>query len=490
MMTTNQNTQTWEVELLTPLHIGDGVELRLNEDYVSKTGSMDVIEFDSLLESLSEYPLAINDLGKTIDLQRLMKNYRINAPVRYSLPIKGVTIPNSIRRFLKNAYGQPYMAGSSLKGAIHTALWTTLDKSRLPSPQKFRDFSAAVKSIGGKDPYHMFIRPLQISDSIGIEPGGALNCEEIKFFNLQMGNRPGWKDFRDKRTKDKFQDAAGLFVECLKPGIKLCLQAKLDHFLNSPKIKKAAGITECSNLSQFQTLLQAMNAHSLHLATREQAFFSGYKTETASVMAFYDKLIYQIQALGQDSGTAFLRLSWGSGWRGMTGDWIDDDTLKEVRTQKKLGRTGVDIFPKTRRLAMDTQKGTPCLPLGWIRIQPVEKKKFSLSINSAASAIPESSPQPLAVASVPTPPPDPEAEYQEKLTQFQNNVEKCRNFQGDIGRLAAIVNTQKDDRLKQAMCMVLKKKAEVLPKKAFTKAINENKSWATTLKMLLDANEC
>ena len=488
MMTTNQNTQTWEVELLTPLHIGDGVELQLNMDYISKTGSMDVIEFDSLLESLSEYPLAINDLGKTIDLQRLMKNYRINAPVRYSLPIKGVAVPNSIRRFLKNACGQPFMAGSSLKGAIHTALWTTLDKSRLPSPQRFREFSKAVKSIGGKDPYHMFIRPLQISDSIGIEPGGALNCEEIKFFNLQTGNRPGWKDFKDKRTKDKFQDAAGLFVECLKPGIKLYLQAKLDHFLNSPNIRKAAGITECSDLSQMQTLLQAINAHSLHLAMREQTFFSGYKTETANVAAFYDKLIEQIRDVGQDSGTAFLRLSWGSGWRGMTGDWIDDDTLKEVRAQKKLGKAGVDIFPKTRRLAMDTQKGTPCLPLGWIRIQSVEKKKFSLSINSTASTIPESHPQPPAVVSVPTPPPDPEAEYQEKLTQFRKNVESCRNLQGDISRLTAIVNTQKNEKLKQAMCMILKEKAESMPKKAFMKAVNENKSWAITLKMLFDAN--
>jgi CRISPR-associated protein Csm5 len=489
-MMTDKDTQTWEIELLTPLHIGDGTELQHNLDYISNSKSIDVIEIETLLESLSDYKSAINDLSKSIALDRLLKDYKINVPPRYSLPFKGNSVPKSMRRFLKNGYGQPFIAGSSLKGAIHTALWTTLDRSELPVAKNYREFSGAVKSLGGKDPYHMFIRPLQISDSIGIEPRGALNCEEIKFFNLQRENKPGWKDFgRDRQTKDRFQDATGIFVECLNPGIKLCLQARVDPFLNSAPIKQIGKIMECAGLSEFQALSQTINAHSLHLATRERTFFSEYRAETANVVDFYEALIRQIESVNPESGTSFLRLSWGSGWRGMTGDWINDNDLQEVRNQRNLGRRGVDIFPKTRRLAIDSAKGTPCLPLGWVRIRPVEKSRFSLTVGSVETIIPEINLEPAPV--IPSaPPPDPEVEYQTKLTQFRNRVEKFKNFQGEVSALIPTINAQQDERLKQAMCIVLRDNANALPKNTFNKALKENKIWASTLKTLFDANGC
>jgi CRISPR/Cas system CSM-associated protein Csm5 (group 7 of RAMP superfamily) len=486
-MKTDKDTQTWEIELLTPLHIGDGTELQYNLDYISNSKSIDVIEFDSLLESLSDYPSAINDLSKSIALERLMKDYKINIQPVYSLPFKGNSTPKSIRRFLKNGHGQPFMAGSSLKGAIHTALWATLDRSRLPASGNYREFSGAVKSLGGKDPYHMFIRPLQISDSIGIEPKGAMNCEEIKFFNLQRENKPGWKDFGTRQTKDRFQETTGLFVECLKPGIKLCLQSRLDPFLNSAPIKQVAKIIECTGLSEFHTLTQTINTHSLHLATRERTFFSEYRTETASVVNFYDNLIHQIESAGPDSETSFLRLSWGSGWRGMTGDWIDDFTLKEVRIQKRLGKQGVDVFPKTRRLAIDPEKGVPCLPLGWVRIKQVEKSRFSLTVGPVENNIADVILKPTAPV-IPLPPPDPETEYQIKLAQFKTRVEKMKNFQGEVGALIPIINAQENERLKQAMCMVLRDKANDLPNKAYTKGLKDNKNWASSLKTLFEAN--
>jgi len=51
-------------------------ELQHNLDYISNSKSIDVIEFDSLLESLSDYPSAINDLSKSIALERLLKDYK------------------------------------------------------------------------------------------------------------------------------------------------------------------------------------------------------------------------------------------------------------------------------------------------------------------------------------------------------------------------------------------------------------------------------
>lgn len=492
-MTTEHPTQTWEIELLTPLHIGDGTELQNNMDYVLKNQSVDVIDLESVLDQLSETPKAINELSRQIDLNKIMSDYHLTVQPRYSMPIKGNSGPRkSMRRFLKNAYGQPYIAGSSMKGAIHTALWTTLGTPRMPNITQFRDFEKAVKDLGGKDPYRMFIRPLQISDSIGIESQGSLNCEEIKFFNLQIENRPGWKDFgsRTRQTKDRFQDTTGIFVECLKPGIKLCLQARIDPFLNLNQTKKIGGITECAGLSSFHTLAKKINAHSLHIAKREQEFFSEYRTETAHAADFYEGLIDLIKSVESDSETVFLRLSWGSGWRGMTGDWMNDNDLEKVRSQKNLGKRGVDVFPKTRRLTIDSAKGTPCLPLGWVQIRTVEKSRFSLTVSPVENIIPEVILKPTVPVIPLAPPPDPEVEYQTKLAQYKTRVEKIKNFQGEIGALIPVINALQDERLKQAMCMILRDKAKDLPNKAYPKALKDNKNWASSLKALFDANGC
>ena len=48
----------------------------------------------------------------------------------------------------------------------------------------------------------------------------------------------------------------------------------------------------------------------------------------------------------------------------MTGEWIHGVDLENVRKERKLGKKGVAVFPKTRRLAM--KSGMPSAPLGWV----------------------------------------------------------------------------------------------------------------------------
>ena len=82
-------------------------------------------------------------------------------------------------------------------------------------------------------------------------------------------------------------------------------------------------------------------------------------------------------------------MSWGSGWRGMTGDWASDEQVKTFRELFNLGRTGKP-FPKTRRLVVS---GEPKLPMGWIRLVPydfvadkLEKQQIHQQVTAAQSA--------------------------------------------------------------------------------------------------------
>lgn len=406
------DTGTWEAVLLTPLHIGDSVELKQNLDFIIGNNHLKVIDQESLLDRLQEYPQAISELGRYgFRLDRFARDYKIQLDAHYTLPIKGNT-PQIFRRFIKNAYGRPYLPGSSLKGALRTALWTTLDRSRLPGTRDYRNFENAVKKLQGADPHHDFLRPLYVSDSREILPDGSLEVHEVKFFNIQHNNRTGWKDFSTRTTKNNFADATGMHVEALKAGTVLYAKVCIDRYLQIPQIQNVSGIPKIKGLSSLDEMAKAVNEHSLHIADAEKRFFSQFNGSVAPVITFYEDLISRIDTLShQEDGSFIVRLAWGSGWRGMTGNWMEEDDLDVIRRKTGLGKNGCPkcqararwdnrenklvcmnktcghmftdnekwfhpVFPKTRRLAM--KNGVPCLPFGWVVVRPLSKDIFTM----------------------------------------------------------------------------------------------------------------
>lgn len=401
-MTANNDTlQTWKLTLITPLHVGDGEELQRNIDYIPDREGLKIYELDTLLESLKDNPAAIGEMGGSgFDLSRFMRDYRISADPRYVLPFSGSRPPDSLRRFLKNAYGQPYLAGSTLKGAVRTALWTGLDRSRLPPVSNFRGFKSAVNKVSGTDPHHDFLRPLQISDSVGLDPAGPLVAEEIKFFNLQRENQAGWKDFASRRTLDRFEDAAGIHVETLKPRTDLFVQVHLDAFLRSDSVRKTLKLPQSEGLQGFAALARAVNAHSLEMAKAELEFFTRFGSAANAAAEVYRQLAGGIQGLMKQEhpDTFIIRMAWGSGWRGMTGNWIDERDMAAVRQETKLGKRGVPVFPKTRRLAM--ADGAPSQPLGWAVVSLMDGSAFVEKSREALAALTKGQPAPAAVEPV------------------------------------------------------------------------------------------
>jgi len=130
------------------------------------------------------------------------------------------------------------------------------------------------------------------------------------------------------------------------------------------------------------------------------------------------------------------------------------------------------------------------IPFGWVELVNISDTEFDAYRHTPFSIqTPKTNPAqaPVTPSALPS---DPEVEYQTKLTQFQSRVEKFKNFQGEVSALMPTINAQQDERLKQAMCIVLRDKANALPKNTFKKALNENKTWAISLKSLFDANGC
>ncbi|MEW6259129.1 MAG: RAMP superfamily CRISPR-associated protein [Thermodesulfobacteriota bacterium] len=494
-------TKNWKMTLISPLHVGDGNKLFMNLDFRVRPTGIEVIDFNALSEQLADIPGAIHDLSKDVRLERIIQDYKLSFQPMYTLKYTGAMNPKEIRSFLKNAHGEVYIAGSTLKGAIHTALWTGLDMSGIPSPRvgnkdtyKTR-FRKKVEQLGGGDPYHMFIRPLQVSDSTSLIPQGNLSCEEIKFFNLQFKNQPGWKDFSSKTTVADFRKASGMHVEALRQGVSLVAQVHIDPLLAEETIRHAAGIKRSEHVSSFDRMIARIREHSKQIAERERAFFQQYGRETQGVVDFYDRLIRRMDDVADTSDSFILRMAWGSGWRGMTGDWISDEDMTFIRENEfeKLGKPRVRIFPKTRRLAVDPNTETPSLPLGWVLVEPVETEAFRRVFLSAATqdrptestgsrAVSSSPAQPVSLA----PANDPQTLRAEKLNNFQQRLNAVKTLQAEVEQWIQTVRRETDTDTKRQMASMLLQKAEALPKKAYANALKEKKLWATRLKELVD----
>jgi hypothetical protein len=185
------------------------------------------------------------------------------------------------------------------------------------------------------------------------------------------------------------------------------LQAKLDNFLNSEPVKSALKLPRCKGLNGFSAMADVINKHSEEIIRAEIEFFQNYTPDTNPVINFYQNLLKGIDEARKNKDMFIVRLAWGSGWRGMTGNWLAPQELDVIRPEAKLGKRGVDIFPKTRRLAV--QDGFPHVPLGWVLVQPAEDSLFHREPVAIAAPEPEKPEEKVPSSTPPEPKPEEKA---------------------------------------------------------------------------------
>src|SRR5581483_1965507 len=113
---------TWrlELEVLSPLHVGAGGPPLLDGyDYVASREKVWVLDLDRVLDHVPDERL----LGQ-IDAPpvRLVPATVLPDCARYTMPLRGGVGPTEIIPCTRDAADRPYLPGSSLKGALRTAL--------------------------------------------------------------------------------------------------------------------------------------------------------------------------------------------------------------------------------------------------------------------------------------------------------------------------------------------------------------------------------
>lgn len=366
-----KSVKEYKISTITPVHIGNGNKLSKVDFVLDKDkGIRWIIDVEKVISLLQDNPKALNEFGQAgFDMKDFLDRYKIPylEVEKYSYECTHSYLKD-ISEFVKTGLGKPYIPGSSIKGALRTVIlrhllydWGKPDeiKNRLeqilnnPNVKPEQADNLLDKYLFGKDPNYDFLRGLQVGDA------------EFKIKDLRVDNAKTLTISRDNRLQPKPFDN---YIEYLSEAKTVC-RIRIENFLfDYPLAKKQLGF---DNKKEYLVqLAKRCNEYAREFIKDEIEFYRSCRMN--ELRKSYEQLAGKIP---EGKNDFLLHLGWGSGWRGMTGDYLTDATLRRFRWKFRMGksigdyRTGrqFPVFPKTRKIIF--KNGQPAYPLGWVKIE-------------------------------------------------------------------------------------------------------------------------
>ena len=367
----------YQLKTITPVHIGTGETLSQIDGFYDN-GLWHRIDIDAVLAAIPE--LELNRLTVAMG----GRDFRWGGYLPTNQPSASYTLPcpedpreTEIREAMKNPFSCPIIPGSSIKGAIRTALlWDLIgdDNQEVQNDlkaqlQRRSNPSWAGQPIErrllGEDPNHDLMRVVQVSDTAPI-PIQALEMGVAWTVTLNQKGELIQKKEGNREYKT--------FVEQIRAKQTFDLSIKIDKSLFGQCEKRELGYSNQQERVVCQELAEVCNFVAKGLADEEAKFYDYYRLP--ELANFYQSLSNRIGNL--PNGAFVLPIGWGTGYRAKTVTELltgaDRDLMMKLRRHYRLGesrsRRGYydDEFPKTRRVLYDGQR--PKSPLGWVQITP------------------------------------------------------------------------------------------------------------------------
>lgn len=361
----------YEIEVISPIHIGSGgtispIEYAIEDKFYR--ADMDRIfederfDTDKFIEGAKGGALYLGRFSPELAKEHVRYALDISQSTKTSIQELIGSRSSEVREYIKTK-DEAYIPGSSIKGAIRTAiLWWVLkndpDKFNMAKNHleklvmsrevdKKRVDDGIEKEVFGREPTHDLLKALQVSDT------NAVTVEKLKIEEVQtLTTTPrghNWKGFYT-------------YVEALKPETRLNLEMKFDEFLLEGDAARALAFESKQNL--VREIPKICNEFADDFIEDEIRFYKRCNTprELDKVLEFYERVIER-----KEEKSFLLHLAWGSGWHGMTVGRLLEPYLLRERRKFGLGKPGVPEFPKTRRLVFENEK--PAYPLGWVKLK-------------------------------------------------------------------------------------------------------------------------
>ncbi|MFW6275328.1 MAG: type III-A CRISPR-associated RAMP protein Csm5, partial [bacterium] len=344
-----------ELEVLSPLHIGSGDTWMKGSDFLQENNKTVILDHNLILrdlgvDKLSELLISKNEKAFINALGRNKLSEFVEKSFDFSLNTK-----NDIKCFIKSSFdGKAYVPGSSVKGAIRSVLF-----------HYFREKQSDERIVlGSLNQGNDFMRFIQVSDS------STSNTELVntKIFNLYKPDEDwigGWKH-GGNNTDGQFRPVGfNTIYEILPIGEKVSFSIGFSEKLFS-KIRNHPYYEAKNNLMKggINQLFELINEHTREYIQKEMAFFEKFRIdETDAIIESYRDILHRIP---DDNSTCILKMSAGSGFHSITGDWQYDDYTNTGFYNH--GRNQGKKKYKSRKLATYPNK---FMPMGFISLRPM-----------------------------------------------------------------------------------------------------------------------
>ena len=332
-----------EMTVLSPLHVGAGVEKDWVEgiDFVQKDGKVFKLNFNKVTKSIGVASLSAFLINKDSSglISKLSGNLEDYAEKTFILSTSST---NDIKAFFKNGLNnRPVVPGSSLKGAIRSVLFNYLRTEQKTDKDVF-----GTANMGDE-----FMRFIKVSDA-DFESTILTNTKIFNLFKERDSWYGGWKhksagyDSTDRKFNSK---GFNTIYEIIRPGEKGNLSIALsiigfkgikNHIFQEKKEALLnGGITK---------LFEIINKHTKSYITKEISFFNKYENnETGEIINNLNEIRSKIPS---DSSSCILKMSAGSGFHSITGDWQYNTYDLEIWNKgRNIGKKKY----KSRKIATD-----------------------------------------------------------------------------------------------------------------------------------------
>lgn len=364
-----------KITVLTPLHIGNGREMLKDYDYAVYGGRTWRIDEKALLDAQNvEDPHIAEMLARTKPAQLLKPQDFTNDSPYFRYILKGTPKSSAegavVREQIKDAFDHPYLPGTTVKGALRTALaWYLWQQKRLrPEIGKLGGspkFAASgyERDLFGKNPNHDLLRALHVTDS------APLNASALMLVNVRVLTQRG-------------KPGSPIEVEAIRRDTVIEAQLKLDTVLFSQWAKQHEFYLP--NGDALMNFAEIARQHS-HAAIERELNWARGLTGGKNLVNHYETM----RQFALSPNQFFLQLGWGGGWEQKTlGARLkqDEGFMRTILKPRKMngydvgrGHTikNVQDFPISRRIAMAYRRSAqgevteeiPALPLGWVLVE-------------------------------------------------------------------------------------------------------------------------
>lgn len=391
-----------KLTLLTPLHIGAEREGATPLNLILYQDKSYVINEERLFGFLNEKTLLdsfLNEIEEKEDKfvltnffkdKNLLEEGILKKVRRYSLNNPANLSPDKIKPFVRNGYARPYIPGTSLKGALRTAImWKILKELKENNEPRFKEkivqFIEEKLNFYEKKPYKEkrrqqdwvkktffsrgwpgllelifqgfrlpgagfrydahtdILRVLKVSDT------NSLDKDSLTLKKVEVLSKVGERYKLNKPT----------YLETIPQGKELNFSLKIDEELLENFRKENQNRKD--TLLPFESI-KAIIGNPLQ-AARE--FTENLREEKKE--AYFSQLGLSSFIPDLNIKEANLRLGWGSGLLGTTLVTLLDEPLRQRLRNLLFTNRGQEIAPKTRRVIVENYQ--PTSSLGWVRLE-------------------------------------------------------------------------------------------------------------------------